>query len=103
MAVRISVMVVSRSSIALFTFSSTGASSPESRCAFESHADCEDSLNDPIVELSGDSVPVVKDTEDSHPIVQASVLNGDACRERQRLGHGHVFIAEASAPRFSVR
>ncbi len=70
----------------------------ESRRSFKRHANGEDPLNDTVVEVSGDAVPIVKDTEDPHPIVQPRVLDGNTCRERQCLGHGLVLVAEFLGP-----
>ena len=69
--------------------------SRHARRALQGHAHREDALNDPIMEVAGDPVPVVQEADEAHRLVQPGVLDGDAGGLRQRFGHGFVLLVEA--------
>jgi two-component system, NarL family, response regulator DevR len=69
-------------------------------CTLQRHTDGEDALDDPVVQIPGDAVPVVEDTEHTDPIMEACVLDCDACCQRQCLGQCLVLIAEVVGTEF---
>ena len=64
---RIWVMVSSSSSTALDSLDDHASRSASRDGALEAHADGEDALDDPVVEVPGDAVPIVEHAEDVGP------------------------------------
>ena len=65
------------------------------RSTLEAHADGVDALDDPVVEIPGDAVPIVEHAHDTDPVVQSRVLNGDARGQCKGLGECLVLVAES--------
>ena len=94
MAERIWEMVSSSSSIARETRSTTCSRSGSPHGALQAHADGVDALDDPVVEVTGDAVPVVEHAHHADPVVEPGVLDGDAGGEGESLGQRFVLVAE---------
>src|ERR1700722_18359954 len=62
--------------------------------ALQAHADRVDALDDPVVKIAGDPVPVVENTHDADPVVEPGVLNSDAGCQGEGLGERLVLVGE---------
>jgi two-component system response regulator DevR len=62
--------------------------------ALKGHAHRENALEDPVVEIPGDAIPIVQDRQHPHLVMQSGVLDGDASGQSQRLGGRYVFVPE---------
>ena len=66
----------------------------QARRTLEAHADGVNALNDPVVQVPGDAIPVVEHAHDPDPVVEPGVLNGDAGGECEGLGERLVLVGE---------
>ena len=64
-------------------------------CAGQAHADGVDPLDHPVVEIPRNTVTVIEHAERPHALVQAMVLNRDACCQGKRFGQRLVLVAES--------
>ena len=68
--------------------------------ALERHPNREHPLNDTVMEVPGDSVSVVEDTQYADPFMKAGVLDGDAGCDRQCLSECLILLAELVSTHF---